>query len=166
MSADPNEHVIEIEGLMNAIGDGQILHKDLNLKVRRDEVMTLVGESGSGKTQLLRVILGLKHPLAGAVRVFGVSWDDPSFKKVRRAATNGGAVPEWGALLRADGIRQCRVPAARAREASREEDPCDRAREALEWSWRRIMGHCCRQTYRAAWLNGSRSRASSSHRTC
>ena len=43
---------------MNAIGDGQILHKDLNLKVRRDEVMTLVGESGSGKTQLLRVILG------------------------------------------------------------------------------------------------------------
>lgn len=65
---------------MNAVGDGQILHKDLNLKVQRDEVMTLVGESGSGKTQLLRVILGLKHPLAGAVRVFGVSWDDPSFK--------------------------------------------------------------------------------------
>jgi len=90
MSADPNEHVIEIEGLMNAIGDGQILHKDLNLKVRRDEVMTLVGESGSGKTQLLRVILGLKHPLAGAVRVFGVSWDDPSFKKVRDARRDSG----------------------------------------------------------------------------
>jgi ABC-type transporter Mla maintaining outer membrane lipid asymmetry ATPase subunit MlaF len=43
MSADPNEHVIEIEGLVNAIGSGQILHNNLNLRVRRDEVMTLVG---------------------------------------------------------------------------------------------------------------------------
>ena len=55
MSADSNEHVIEIEGLVNAVGAGQILHKDLYLKVRRDEVMTLVGGSGSVKTQLLTV---------------------------------------------------------------------------------------------------------------
>ena len=41
----------------------------------RDEVMTLVGGSGSGKTQLLRVILGLKRPAGGRVRVLGVPWD-------------------------------------------------------------------------------------------
>ena len=43
--------------------------------MRRDEVLSLVGGSGSGKTQLVRVILGLKRPKAGTVRVFGVSWD-------------------------------------------------------------------------------------------
>ena len=101
MSADPAEYVIEIDGLVNAVGDGQILHKDLALKVRRDEVMTLVGGSGSGKTQLLRVILGLKHPVAGKILVFGVSWDDPSFKKVRDARRRMGMLFQNGALFSA-----------------------------------------------------------------
>ena len=61
-------HVIEIERLLNTVGD-VVLHRDLDFKVRRDEVMTLVGGSGSGKTQLLRVILGLKRPAGGTVRV-------------------------------------------------------------------------------------------------
>jgi len=101
MSADPAEYVIEIDGLVNAVGDGQILHQDLALKVRRDEVMTLVGGSGSGKTQLLRVILGLKHPVAGKILVFGVSWDDPSFKKVRDARRRMGMLFQNGALFSA-----------------------------------------------------------------
>jgi len=101
MSADPDEQAIEVEGLVNAVGAGQILHKNLNLKVRRDEVMTLVGGSGSGKTQLLRVILGLKRPVAGSVRVFGVSWDDPSFKKVRDARRRMGMLFQNGALFSA-----------------------------------------------------------------
>ena len=101
MSADPGEYAITIDGLVNAVGSGQILHKDLNLQVRRDEVMTLVGGSGSGKTQLLRVILGLKRPVSGTVRVFGVSWEDPSFKKVRDARRRMGMLFQNGALFSA-----------------------------------------------------------------
>lgn len=101
MSADPGEYAITIDGLVNAVGPGQILHKDLNLQVRRDEVMTLVGGSGSGKTQLLRVILGLKPPVAGSVRVFSVSWEDPSFKKVRDARRRMGMLFQNGALFSA-----------------------------------------------------------------
>jgi phospholipid/cholesterol/gamma-HCH transport system ATP-binding protein len=101
MSADPGEYAITIDGLVNAVGPGQILHKDLNLQVRRDEVMTLVGGSGSGKTQLLRVILGLKRPVAGSVRVFSVSWEDPSFKKVRDARRRMGMLFQNGALFSA-----------------------------------------------------------------
>ena len=93
--------VIEIDGLVNTVGAGQILHRDLNLKVKRDEVMSLVGGSGSGKTQLLRVILGLKHPKAGRVRVFGVSWDDPNVKKVRDARRRMGMLFQNGALYSA-----------------------------------------------------------------
>jgi phospholipid/cholesterol/gamma-HCH transport system ATP-binding protein len=101
MSAEANPYVIEIEGLVNTVGSGHILHRDLTLKVKRDEVMSLVGGSGSGKTQLLRVILGLKRPKAGKVRVFGVSWDDPSQKKVRDARRRMGMLFQNGALYSA-----------------------------------------------------------------
>lgn len=101
MSAEAGAHAIEVDGLVNTVGAGLVLHRDLNLHVRRDEVMTLVGGSGSGKTQLLRVILGLKRPGAGSVRVFGVSWDDPSFKKVRDARRRMGMLFQNGALFSA-----------------------------------------------------------------
>jgi phospholipid/cholesterol/gamma-HCH transport system ATP-binding protein len=95
------EHVIEIERLVNTVGAGVILHKDLNLQVRRREVLGLVGGSGAGKTQLLRVILGLKRPAAGDVRVFGVSWEHGSAKKVRDARRNMGMLFQNGALYSA-----------------------------------------------------------------
>ena len=98
---DTDKYVIEIEGLVNTVGAGTILHRDLDLKVRRSEVMSLVGGSGSGKTQLLRVILGLKRPKAGRVHVFGVSWDDPSIKKVRDARRRMGMLFQNGALYSA-----------------------------------------------------------------
>jgi phospholipid/cholesterol/gamma-HCH transport system ATP-binding protein len=98
MSDSAGEHVIEIEDLVNTVGAGQVLHRDLNLRVRRDEVLSLVGGSGSGKTQLLRVILGLKQPHSGTVRVFGVSWNDPKAKRVRDARRRMGMLFQNGAL--------------------------------------------------------------------
>jgi phospholipid/cholesterol/gamma-HCH transport system ATP-binding protein len=95
------EHVIEIERLVNTVGAGVILHKDLNLQVRRREVLALVGGSGAGKTQLLRVILGLKRPAAGDVRVFGVSWEHGGAKQVRDARRNMGVLFQNGALYSA-----------------------------------------------------------------
>jgi phospholipid/cholesterol/gamma-HCH transport system ATP-binding protein len=93
-------YCIEIEGLVNTVGS-VVLHRDLNLLVKRDEVLSLVGGSGSGKTQLLRVILGLKRPRGGKVLVFGVSWDDPSPKKVRDARRRMGMLFQNGALYSA-----------------------------------------------------------------
>ena len=101
MSDSASEHVIEVEGLVNTVGPGQVLHRDLNLRVRRDEVLSLVGGSGSGKSQLLRVMLGLKQPQAGMVRVFGVSWNDPKWKRVRDARRRMGVLFQNGALYSA-----------------------------------------------------------------
>ena len=94
------EHVVEIDGLLNKVGD-VVLHRDLRLQVRRDEVMTLVGGSGSGKTQLLRVILGLKPPAAGSVKVMGVSWADGDAEPVRAARQRMGMLFQNGALFSA-----------------------------------------------------------------
>lgn len=71
----PGEPVIEIWGLTSAFalpeGGRVVIHKDLDLTVRRGEVLTLVGGSGTGKTVLLRQMLGLNTPAAGSVRVLG-----------------------------------------------------------------------------------------------
>ncbi|MEE8217778.1 MAG: ABC transporter ATP-binding protein [Vicinamibacteria bacterium] len=45
---------------------------DLDLEVRRGEVLGYVGPNGSGKTTTLKLLTGLLRPDAGEVRVFGM----------------------------------------------------------------------------------------------
>jgi phospholipid/cholesterol/gamma-HCH transport system ATP-binding protein len=67
----PDAPIIEVEGLWTGRGELTI-HRGLNLKVSRGEIVGMVGGSGSGKTTLLRVIIGLDAPAKGRVRLFGV----------------------------------------------------------------------------------------------
>lgn len=45
--------------------------KDINLEVKRGEILGIVGKNGSGKSTLLKVISGILTPTAGAVNVKG-----------------------------------------------------------------------------------------------
>ena len=45
--------VVEMHGLSTRIGD-RYIHRNLDLRVERGQVVGLVGGSGSGKTTLLR----------------------------------------------------------------------------------------------------------------
>ena len=56
-----SEHVIEVRGLRNRFGT-QVVHEDLDLDVRRGEVLAVIGGSGAGKSVLLRSIIGLQEP--------------------------------------------------------------------------------------------------------
>ena len=98
----PGEPVIEIRGLTSAFalpeGGRVVIHKDLDLTVRRGEVLTLVGGSGTGKTVLLRQMLGLNTPAAGSVRVLG----RPAAELGRPgAAARVGMLFQQGALVSA-----------------------------------------------------------------
>ena len=70
MSGAAKPAVVEMCGLSTRIGD-RLVHRNLDLRVERGQVVGLVGGSGSGKTTLLRQILGLIQPAAGSVRLFG-----------------------------------------------------------------------------------------------
>lgn len=87
-----DQPVIKVRGLENRFGD-QIVHQDLNLDVRKGEVLGVVGGSGTGKSVLMRSIVGLHTPNAGEIEVFGepmVGRDEDEAKHVRR---------RWGVLF-------------------------------------------------------------------
>ncbi|GAA0284594.1 ABC transporter ATP-binding protein [Alteraurantiacibacter aestuarii] len=64
------EFPIVIEGLTNAFGDF-VVHDEIDLKVRRGEILGVVGGSGTGKSVLMRSIIGLQIPRCGSIEVFG-----------------------------------------------------------------------------------------------
>ena len=64
------EKIITVSGLCNRFGK-QVVHENLSLDIRRDEILGVVGGSGSGKSVLMRSILGLHKPNAGSISVLG-----------------------------------------------------------------------------------------------
>ncbi|HEY8118100.1 MAG TPA: ABC transporter ATP-binding protein [Methylophilaceae bacterium] len=62
--------VLEVRNVSTQYGN-VVIHKNLNLQVRRGEIVALVGGSGSGKTTLLRHIVGLTEPTSGSILLFG-----------------------------------------------------------------------------------------------
>jgi len=68
--ANTQEAVVEVRGLCNRFGR-QSVHENLDLDIRRGEILGVVGGSGTGKSVLLRSIVGLREPSAGSVKVFG-----------------------------------------------------------------------------------------------
>ena len=63
--------IISVRGLENRFGD-QIVHQDLDLDVRRGEILGVVGGSGTGKSVLMRSIIGLQTPTAGDIQAENV----------------------------------------------------------------------------------------------
>ncbi|MEM1132256.1 MAG: ABC transporter ATP-binding protein [Pseudomonadota bacterium] len=88
---DIGEPIITIRGLRNAFGE-QVVHENLDLDVRRGEIIGVVGGSGTGKSVLMRSIIGLQKPNAGEITVLGrnVCGGDERYLGIRR---------RWGVLF-------------------------------------------------------------------
>jgi len=68
--------VVRAQGLRKTFGSNRI-YDDVTLDVQAGEVLTILGGSGTGKSVLLKCIVGLLHPDAGALEVFGESLPGP-----------------------------------------------------------------------------------------
>lgn len=89
---------ISVRGLCNQFGE-QVIHKNLDLDVRRGEIIGVVGGSGTGKSVLMRTILGLNKPQAGTISVFNTDAlsDDEDVR--HRIELNSGVLFQDGALF-------------------------------------------------------------------
>ena len=92
------DHPIVVEGLKNQFGE-QVIHENLDLQVRRGEILGVVGGSGTGKSVLMRSIIGLQNPSAGDIRVFERSIVDAEPDEEIGVRDRWGVLFQGGALF-------------------------------------------------------------------
>ena len=70
-----NETVLEARGISKAYGAIQAL-SDVDIELRRGEVLGLVGDNGAGKSTLVKCLSGVFRPDSGTIVVDGKTYDD------------------------------------------------------------------------------------------
>ena len=65
-----NDVALELRGVTKVFGS-IVANKDVDLTVRRGEILAILGENGSGKTTLMNMIAGIYRPDAGEIFVNG-----------------------------------------------------------------------------------------------
>ena len=87
------DYAIQVRGLRNAFGT-QVVHDNLDIDLKRGEILGVVGGSGTGKSVLMRSIIGLQHPEAGEISIYGHPTrnlpDETAARDIRR---------RWGVLF-------------------------------------------------------------------
>lgn len=64
------KYMIEMKGIRKSYGKQEVL-KNINLSVKKGEVVVLIGPSGSGKSTLIRTINKLEKVDGGEIAVMG-----------------------------------------------------------------------------------------------
>ena len=89
---------VRVRGLRNSFGS-QVVHENLDLDVRRGEILGVVGGSGTGKSVLMRSIIGLQQPDEGEISVFGHSTVGRSDEETLALRKRWGVLFQGGALF-------------------------------------------------------------------
>ncbi len=84
------EYVLRTYGLSKKFGN-KIAVNNVNLNIRKGDIYGFIGPNGAGKTTAMKVILGLMHPTAGEVELFG-------------KINNSGAQKRVGSLIESPGL--------------------------------------------------------------
>lgn len=75
--------MLKVEHATLSLG-GRTLFHELNLEVRKGEMVCITGDSGCGKTSLIRAILGFQSLDAGTVHVDGLQLEPRTVAKIRQ----------------------------------------------------------------------------------
>lgn len=64
-------YALELKGITKAFGKKVIANKDVDLQVKKGEILSILGENGSGKTTLMNMVAGIYFPDEGQIFVNG-----------------------------------------------------------------------------------------------
>ena len=97
--------IIRVRGLTNRFGTNTV-HENLDLEVKRGEILGVIGGSGTGKSVLLRSIVGLHTPTAGEIEVFGQQVSKLSRDERIKIERRWGVMFQDGALFSTLSVRE------------------------------------------------------------
>ena len=102
MSHETNNPIIEVKDLGTCF-DGIWVHKNLNLTIYPNRIISIIGGSGSGKTTLIREILMLQPVTEGEIYLLGQKISDLCDDEIKRRqfASDMGMMFQGGALFSA-----------------------------------------------------------------
>lgn len=105
LTQDSASFPIVATGVRNAFGYN-VVHDNLDLEVRRGEVIGIVGGSGTGKSVLLNTILGLRHAQAGTIKLFGKIRREVPASELQAMNNRMGVLFQGGALFSSLTVRE------------------------------------------------------------
>lgn len=112
--------VITLNHLEKAFGDHQVL-KDINLSVKKGEVISVIGSSGSGKSTMLRCINLLEIPTGGEILYEGTNIRDKSVKLTEYRAKVAMVFQQFNLFNNMTALDNCVKPQMIVLKRSKEE---------------------------------------------
>ena len=75
LAVSANDSFVEFAGVQKSYDGETLVVKDLSLRIRRGEFLTMLGPSGSGKTTTLMMLAGFETPTSGDIMLDGARID-------------------------------------------------------------------------------------------
>ncbi|MCB0310507.1 MAG: ATP-binding cassette domain-containing protein [Bdellovibrionales bacterium] len=91
---------VRVSSIRTSFG-AQVVHSDVSFNIDLPQIVALIGSSGSGKSVLLKEIIGLLRPNAGAIHVLGVDIWQASSAQLAKLRSRIGVLFQNGALFSA-----------------------------------------------------------------
>ncbi len=115
-----SETVIELSHLEKKFGENEVL-KDINLTVKRGEVISVIGSSGSGKSTMLRCINLLEMPTSGKIYFEGRDIEDKDLKLTDYRTKVGMVFQQFNLFNNMTALDNCVRPQTVVLKRSRDE---------------------------------------------
>jgi ABC-2 type transport system ATP-binding protein len=99
-SAELADVPLVLDGLSKSYPGGVVAVDDLSFRVSQGQVVGLLGPNGAGKTTALRMMMGLVHPSAGSIRVFGhpIAPGSPVLARIGSFVEGAGFLPHLSGM--------------------------------------------------------------------
>ncbi|MCB1482677.1 MAG: ATP-binding cassette domain-containing protein [Rhodobiaceae bacterium] len=91
-------YLLEAQGLTVGFGPVNII-ENLDIQLKRSEILGVVGPSGTGKSVMMRALIGLLPRRGGRIRYFGRDIDKLSLSARRKVERRWGVLFQHGALF-------------------------------------------------------------------
>ncbi len=112
--------IIRIEHLKKSFGQNDVL-KDIDLSVRKGEVVSIIGSSGSGKSTLLRCINLLEKPDDGRIYYKGENVLEPGYNLPEYRTHLGMVFQQFNLFNNMNALENCMTGQVTVLKKSREE---------------------------------------------